>query len=86
MKRQQNKRIAQCIIEYVGVALCFTLAGVLFFSVASKQYLESYRSNKAINTILGTNDGDQWPSGWAPDQQIVERELYDVGLGQGLGE
>ncbi len=58
-----------------------------FFSqLPANSTLESYRSNKAINTILGTNDGDQWPSGWAPDQQIVERELYDVGLGQGLGE
>ena len=81
-----KKRSAQSILEYIGVALVFTTAGILTFAAANNEMMLNYRgmygsvNNTLIGNILGPNNAEPWPEGFNPNLDPVETELGEEGF------
>jgi len=82
---------AQSIMEYIGVSLAFTLAGVLFFAAANNAMVLEFRGgpntmggNSQIAKVIGPNNAVPWPQGWNPDTGPVETDLNAAGYCQQL--
>jgi len=82
---------AQSIMEYIGVSLAFTTAGVLFFAAANNAMVLELRGgpatvggNNLISQVIGPNNAVPWPNGWNPDTGPVEIGLDDPGYCQQL--
>lgn len=66
-------------MEYIGVSLAFTTAGVLFFVAANRAMVielrgtaDSMGGNSQISKIIGPNNAVPWPPGWNPDTTPVK--------------
>jgi hypothetical protein len=87
-----KKRNAQSILEYIGVALVFTTAGILTFAAANNEMMLGLRgtygntTNSLIGRVLGPNDAEPWPEGWNPDTEPVPRDIEDEGYCQQLSD
>lgn len=84
---------AQSIMEYIGVSVAFTTAGVLFFAAANNALVLNLRGgvnstggNTMISQVIGPNNAVPWPAGWNPDTGPVQIPEDEPGYCQQFGD